>query len=109
MEERTTHIVLVVYSKCMQIRPIQIIERSKKSDICIIRNLYFKLRYEMHGESYTAIGRETGRYYTTVRSGIESINKLLSYNKEVLQMWNCIKSIPGFYLSSSSSKYAAST
>ena len=92
----------------LNVTPMQIIEKNKNREISVIRILYYKLRYDMHGESFTEIGRETDRYYTTVRRGIERANELLSYDKQTIQMWNSIKSIPGLYLSNAPSKYFAS-
>ena len=60
----------------------------------MIRHLYCKLRCEIHGLSYSAMGREIGRADTTVKYGVKQINDLLYLkNKKTIGMWNRVKDI----------------
>ena len=87
--------VLIEFAKRLGITPMELIERNKRNDICDMRYLYFKLRFENHGVNYMAIGREIGRSRVTVKYGIDRINNILHTNqKEVVAKWDKVKDIP---------------
>ncbi len=86
--------VMNEFAKRLNVTPRQIIEHNKSELICVIRHLYCKLRCDIHGLSYTAMGREIGRADTTVRYGVMQINDLLYLkNKKTIEMWNRVKDI----------------
>lgn len=91
--------VLREFAKRIGVAPKQIVERNKGACITDIRHLYCKLRYDMHGLTYTATGREIGRSHSTVKYGVERINNLLRYNdKIIVELWNRVRNIPELYL-----------
>ena len=91
--------VLHEFAKQLNVTPMHIIEQNKNRHISDIRQLYCKLRYEMHGANYSAIGREIGRTHTAVRYGILRINDLLFLkDRNIVTKWNRVKNIPGFYM-----------
>ena len=95
MERLFENDVLVAHAKCTDVTPMEIEGKNKKRKISESRKLFYKLRYDMHGESFTSIGRETDRCYSTVKRGIESANDLLSYDEKFIEKWNKVKVIPG--------------
>ena len=91
--------VIKEFSKLLGIKPMQLIEQNKNRRLSDMRQLYCKLRYEMHGISYTKIGREISRSHTAVKYGVTRINDLLLIeDPEVVPMWRKVRYIPGFYL-----------
>jgi chromosomal replication initiation ATPase DnaA len=90
--------VLIEFAKLLNVTPIQIIAKNKIRHICDIRQLYCKLRYEVHGATYLEIAHEIDRDLTTVRKGLMRINNLLDVdNTKIVTMWNRVKDTPGFY------------
>ena len=92
--------VLNEFAKRLNVTPMQIIEQNKHSFISDIRHVYCKLRYEMHGSTFSDIAHEIDRTYTAVRSGVMRINNLLEANDhKIVTMWNRVKDIEGcFYV-----------
>ena len=92
--------VLIEFTKQFYVTPTQIIEKNKKRHMCDIRHVYCKLRYEMHGATFSDIAHEIDRTYTSVRSGVMRINNLLEANDhKIVAMWNRVKDIEGcFYV-----------
>ena len=93
--ERNDNETLQEFAKKLGVTPKKILEQNKRPGITEIRYLYFKLRCEMHGISFSQAGREIGRSPATVKYGVESINNLLGSNYPKLhEMWKKIKDIP---------------
>ena len=93
--ERNDNRVLQEFAKKMGVAPKQIMEQNKSPQITEIRYLYFKLRCEMHGISFSQAGREIGRSPATVKYGVKQINYFLGSNYPKLhEMWEKIKDIP---------------
>lgn len=90
--------VLHEFARRFNTTPIQIISKNTTRYLCEIRYIYYKLRYENHGLSYSEIAREVSRAHGTVRYGVKRINELLQFNDpKATQMWKRAKDIPGFY------------
>lgn len=93
--------ILIEFARIIGIPPIHIIIKNQDSHICDIRHLYCKLRYDMHGQNYSKIGREINRTHTAVRYGISRINDLLFIeDEEIINIWEKVKNISGFYYES---------
>lgn len=93
--------VMLEFTKRLGLKPKEIIEHNKKPHISEIRQLYYKLRVEMHGMSYSATGREIGRTHTAVMRGVERINDLIFWKDEkVVKMWNMVKDVSGVNITS---------
>ena len=91
------NLVMKEYAMLLNITPMEIIKHNKSSHISDIRHLYCKLRYERHGISYSATGREIGRAHTTVKYAISRINDLiLMKDKRILELWQMVMNIPGY-------------
>jgi chromosomal replication initiation ATPase DnaA len=86
--------VMYEFAKRMGITPMQLIAPSKKQRISDVRQLYCKLRYDIHGLTFEELGEELGRAHTTVRYGVLRVNDLLRLNdKKTLAMWNRVRDI----------------
>ena len=95
-EKRVMH----EFARRLGVTPKEIIEHNKKPHISEIRQLYCKLRNEMHGISYSATAREIERTHTAVIKGVKRINDLLYLKDEkVVKMWNKVKDISVLYIS----------
>lgn len=95
----TENKVLMEFAKLFNVTPTEITEQNKNRHLSDIRHLYCKLRYEMHGASYSTIAREIDRTHTTVKYGIMRVNNLIHVNeKKIVTMWNRAKNIMGYYL-----------
>ena len=91
--------VLNEFARRLMISPMQIIRESKERTITDIRQLYCKLRHEMHGLTYLETGREINRSITSIRSGIMRINDLLMMrDRKILTMWDRVSDIPGYFV-----------
>lgn len=96
--EPTENKVLIEFANRLGVTPMQIIAKNEIRHICDIRQLYCKLRYEIHGATYLEIAHEIDRNPTTVRNGVMRINNLLDVdNIKIATMWNRIKDTPGYY------------
>ena len=90
--------VLHEFAKLFNLSPMELISKNKSSKICGIRQLYCKLRYEVHGQSSIEIANEIGRAPSTVRRGVECINNLIYIgDKETIRKWNKVKNIKKSY------------
>ena len=86
--------VLHEFAKRLDITPMEIIQQNKKSEISDVRHLYYKLRYDRHGVSFSALGRELGRDPSTVRYGVRRIENLLSLQDErIVELWHKVRDI----------------
>lgn len=106
MRARTTELpvetgnnVLNEFARRFNINPMELISPNKKAAICELRHLYCKLRYERHGLTYEATGREINREHSTVRYAVKRINGLLHVkDRRTVALWKRAKDIPGFYM-----------
>ena len=90
--------VLNEFAKRLKVTPKQILEHNKTPYFSEIRQLYCKLRSEMHGISYSETAREIGRTHTSVINGVKRINDLLFWkDRNIVKMWNRVKDTPGMY------------
>lgn len=86
--------VLKEFAMILEVTPEQIREENKKPALSEMRYLYFKLRCEMHGITFSAAGRELSRSPATVKYGLKRINELLHQkDKIIVAMWNQVKNI----------------
>ena len=91
--------IIEVFALLLGVTPAQIIEKNKSRQITNIRQLYCKLRHEMHGANCSVIGREIDRTHAAVRKGVMRINKqILKKDKNVLSMWQRVKHIPEIFV-----------
>ncbi|NLC49673.1 MAG: hypothetical protein GX762_04790 [Bacteroidales bacterium] len=94
LHENCENWVMYEFAKRLGITPMQLIAPNKKPRISDVRQLYCKLRYELHGLTFVELGEELGRAHTTVRYGVLRINDLLRLNdKRTLAMWNRVRDI----------------
>ena len=87
---------LIEFSNLLDVTPIDLLSKNKNRAISEKRNLYYKLRHEVHGQSFAKIAEETDRSYSTVIRGIEYVNGLLNSNLEENHtnlLWNKVKDI----------------
>ena len=72
----------------------EIKSRKRTPEIAEARFVYWKLRFEKHGYSYSAIGRETNRTHATVAHGVRRANDLISMrDRRTIKIWELIKDI----------------
>ena len=91
--------IIEVFAILLGVTPEQILEENKKRNLTNIRHLYCKLRHEMHGANYSKIGREIGRSHSTVKYGVERINRLIMKgDKNIIRMWNRVEHIPEIFV-----------
>lgn len=90
--------IMLEFTTLLGVTPTEIISKDRTMRISVIRNLYCKLRYEMHGVNYATIAKEIGRSPNGVSKGVDRVNDLL-FTKEtnVESMWNKVKCIPCAY------------
>lgn len=99
LQNESENKVIIDFAKHLNVTPIQIIARINNQNISDIRHLYCKLRCENHGLSYSETGREITRTPATVRYAVRRINDLISLNdQKIMEMWEKVKGIPGYYL-----------
>ena len=90
--------VLTEFAKRLNVTPMQIIEKNRIRHMCDIRHLYCKLRYEMHGATYSEVAHEIDRSHVTVRYAVMRINNMLEVNNsKIVAMWNGVKDIAGYF------------
>ena len=91
--------VLKDFAKRLKITPMQIIEKDKNRTISDMRQLYCKLRHEMHGVTLIELAQEIDRDPTTVRYSIMRINDLLMMkDRRMVALWKKVKNIPGYFV-----------
>lgn len=84
--------LLYEFAKLFNLCPMELIAKNKCSEICSVRQLYCKYRYEVHKRSFIEIASEINRSPATVRSGVYSINGLIDIGyEETLRMWNKVE------------------
>lgn len=90
--------IMIDFTTLLGVTPMEMIAKDKTMRITIIRHLYCKLRYEMHGKTYATIAQEIDRSRKAVSDGIKRVNDLL-FTKEITVelMWNKVKCIPCAY------------
>ena len=91
--------VLKEFAKQLKITPMQIIGKENSRKISDMRQLYCKLRYDMHGLTLIELAQEIDRDPTTVRYSIMCINDLLAMKeRRIVAMWKKVKNIPGYFV-----------
>ena len=94
-EKECNREVLIEFANRLNITPADLIKSDKSMIICEIRQLYCKLRCEIHNQKRETVGLEINRHISSVGRSLKRINNLLSYEDErVVAIWELVKDIP---------------
>lgn len=86
--------MIILFSQSLGLDPMDVLGTSREHPLPLARQLYWKCLRENARYTLKKIGRLSDRHHTTIYSGINKVNDLLSVNDQLtVEMWRKVKGI----------------